>query len=156
MFKKILAYAILLTGIISCNQQVKDKGIKQIIAVTAKEEIAFVDVNYAVANGVVTLTGRCATEKERSKVESSVKQTAGVKEVVNKIEVAPIVLNGDHLLKQAADSVLMAYPTAEATVQDSIIYLRGQVKNKDADKITQALTTLGAKNIINQLLVARR
>ncbi|HEX8314704.1 MAG TPA: BON domain-containing protein [Flavisolibacter sp.] len=139
-----------------CSQQTKDKGIKQIIATTAKKEIAFAGVNYSVAGGVVTLSGNCATEKERSKIESTVKQTAGVKEVINLITISPVTLTGEHLLKQAVDSVLMKYPTVNAVVEDSIIYLQGQVKDKDAEKIMTGLQGLGAKGVTNQLMTANR
>lgn len=156
MCRKVIVCGILILGMAGCSQQTKDKGIKQIIGTTAKEEIAFANINYSVADGVVTLSGNCATEKERSKIERTVKETAGVKDVINSIVVSPVVLTGEHLLKQAVDSVLMKYPTVNAVVQDSIIYLQGQVRNKDAEKIVTGLQALGAKGLTNQLLIAAR
>ena len=151
MWRKVLIYGSCILTISSCSQQTKDKGIKQIIGTEAQQEVAFAGVNYSIENGVVTLTGTCATEQEKAKVESTVKQTAGVKSVQNLITVAPVVLNGGHLLKKAVDSVLMKYPTVNANVQDSIIYLQGQVEHKKQQKIITALQGLGAKGIANQL-----
>jgi osmotically-inducible protein OsmY len=144
----IVSFLFLITA---CSQQQKDKGIKQMIATAAKEEVAFTGVNYSVEKGLVTLSGICPTEQEKAKVESKVKQTAGVKEVMNLITIAPVVLDGSHLLKRSVDSVLMKYPAIEASVEDSVIYLQGQVKNKDAEKIMSGLQSLGAKAITNQL-----
>ena len=145
---------MLLVVVTSCGQQQKDRGIKEMIGTTAREETAFVGVNYSVANGIVTLGGFCATEEERVKVESKVKQTAGVKAVNNQIVIAPVVLDGGHLLKREVDSVLMKYPSVYASVQDSIIYLQGNVGPKQMQKIMTALESLGAKAITNQLLTS--
>ena len=146
-----LSSAALITG---CTQQTKDKGIKQIIGSTAKEEIAFAGVSYSVKGGNVTISGICATEKEKTKVESEVKQTAGVKSVSNLITIAPVVLNGGHLLKKAVDSILMDYPAVQASVQDSVVYLQGQLKNGEVEKIMTALQALHPKVITNQLQIS--
>jgi hypothetical protein len=153
---KVLIYVLGITSILSCNQQTKDKGIKEMIASAAKEEIAFAAVNYSVANGVVTLSGHCATDEERSKVETTVKQTAGVKQTINQIMISPVTLDGEHLLKQSVDSVVMKYPTVNAVVQDSIIYLQGQGPSKDIKKIRTDLASLGAKGIRDELMIANR
>ncbi|HVW11924.1 MAG TPA: BON domain-containing protein [Bryobacteraceae bacterium] len=42
-----------------------------------------------VKNGVVTLTGQVATEKQKNKAESLTKKVKGVKSVVNKIQITP-------------------------------------------------------------------
>ena len=42
-----------------------------------------------VHNGVVTLTGRVASEKIKAKAEKITRKVSGVKKVVNKLEVGP-------------------------------------------------------------------
>src|SRR5688500_16139939 len=99
-FYRLLFLVFICTLLWSCSQQTKDKDIKQMLVTKAKEEIAFAAVNYSIDKGVVALTGTCATDKERQQVEQEVKQTPGVKQVVNNILVAPVILDGEHLLKQ--------------------------------------------------------
>src|SRR5215203_4325313 len=111
MFWRVGSYVFVVMLMTACSSSVKDKGIKQMITTMAKEDIAFAAVSYAVDKGVVTLNGTCATPKESADVESRVKQTSGVRQVINQIAIAPVTLNGEHLLKKAVDSVLMDYPS---------------------------------------------
>jgi hyperosmotically inducible protein len=48
---------------------------------------ARIDVD--VKNGVVTLTGQVATEKQKNKAEGLAKKVKGVKSVINKIQITP-------------------------------------------------------------------
>lgn len=132
-----------------CSQAIKDRDVKSTIASRAKQEIAFAGVNYTVQNGLVILTGNCPTEKEKTKVEGAVKQTAGVKDVVSQILIAPVVLNSDFPLKQAADSVLQKYATVQATVKDSIVAVEGTVQNEKVGELINALQSLKPKGLIN-------
>ncbi len=136
-----------------CSQPERDKGIKQTIATTAKQELSFAGVNYIVKDGIVTLSGNAPSEKDKTKVESKVKNMAGVKEVVNQIMVAPVVLTGDFPLKQSVDSVLMKYPTVQATVKDSVIAVQGTIEGKKAQELFQALQQLRANGVTNGLVV---
>ncbi len=52
----------------------------------------------------------------------------GVKEVISNIQIPPVVIGTDQLLKQAVDSVLMNYASVEAVTKDSIVNLLGQDK----------------------------
>jgi osmotically-inducible protein OsmY len=106
-----------------------------------------------VKEGVVTLTGNAPTEEDKQKVETKVKKLPGVKEVVNQLTVAPVVLDGDHALKQSVDSVLKKYPTVTASVQDSVITLEGSANSKNAQKLFNAMQHLKAKGMINQLVI---
>ena len=147
-------YLWCLALLLACSQKEKDIGIRQMISAQAKQEIAFAAVDYTVVNGVVTLRGSCATEQEKEKVESKVKGTSGVKDVQNNIIVAPVVLNGDHLLKRSVDSVLTNYPSVSGSVKDGIVYLQGQVNKSSAEKLRTTLTTLKLRTV-DQLVIAR-
>ncbi len=46
-------------------------------------------IDVEVKNGVVTLTGQVATEKQKNKAESLAKKVKGVKSVINKIQITP-------------------------------------------------------------------
>src|SRR4051812_46178088 len=102
MKKSLIIFAVVaMTG---CKPD--DNDIKKAIAVSAKEELMFAGVNYSVDKGVVTLQGNCPSEELRSKVEKKVHSSPGVKKVVNQIQVGPVVLDNDFVLKQKLDSVL--------------------------------------------------
>jgi BON domain len=149
--EKNLVVAVLCVIAASCSPKQKDKDIKAMLATTAKTDVTFAGVNYIVSNGVVTLSGACPAKKYKDQVVSTVKETSGVKRVVDHINIAPVQLTGDFALKQSVDSVLMKYPTVEATVQDSTVILQGQTEDKELPKLEQALSSLQVKGIENQL-----
>ncbi|MEX8548579.1 MAG: BON domain-containing protein [Mucilaginibacter sp.] len=148
---KIL-FSLFLLGILSsCSQQELDKEIKADLTTKAKTDLNLAAVNYMVEDGVVTLTGKCASEKSKSEAEQTVKGINIVKGIVNHIEVAPVVLTTNFPLKQAADSVLKTYPTVRADVKGDTIVLEGKAKSQDAGKILAGLKPLHPQKIENQL-----
>ena len=147
-----LLLSLFLAGILSsCSQQELDKEIKADLTSKAKNDLDLAAVNYTVEDGVVTLTGRCASEKSKSEAEQTVKGINIVKGIVNHIEVAPVVLTANFPLKQAADSVLKTYPRVQANVKGDTIVLEGKAKNQDAGKILAGLKPLHPQKIENQL-----
>ncbi|MVN22849.1 BON domain-containing protein [Mucilaginibacter arboris] len=135
----------------SCSKAHRDKEIKADLTTKAKNELNFAGVNYMVEDGVVTLTGKCSSEKSKNEVEQDVKGINIVKGIINKIVVAPVTLTSDFPLKQAADSVLKNYPGAEADVSGNTIVLEGKAAQKDVDKILPALNKLHPNKIDNRL-----
>ena len=97
---------MLIAGCTSCSKDHRDKEIKADLTTKAKNELNFAAVNYTVEDGIVTLTGKCSSEKSKSEAEQAVKGINIVKGIINKIIVAPVILNADLPLKQAVDSVL--------------------------------------------------
>lgn len=69
----------------ACSQGQKDKDIEKMIGSQAKQTLAFAGVTFTVSNGIVTLQGACPTEEQRTGAEKKVRQTAGVKGVINEI-----------------------------------------------------------------------
>lgn len=148
----ILLFSLFCAGIFSsCSQQELDKEIKADIAAKAKSELNLAAVNYVVENGVVTLTGKCASEKSKGEAEQTVKGINIVKGIINQIEVTPVILTASFPLKQAVDSVLKTYPTVQADVKGDTIMLEGKAKNQDAEKILAGLQPLHPHKIENQL-----
>jgi osmotically-inducible protein OsmY len=47
-------------------------------------------IDVEVKDGLVTLSGKVATEKQKKKAESLAKKVKGVKSVVNKIQIVPL------------------------------------------------------------------
>ena len=120
----------------------KDTTIKADLVTKAKSDKDFAGVRLTVDKGVVTLSGECPTEKARSTVETTVKGVYGVKDVINKVSIAPVVLGTDQQLKQGVDSLLRAFPTIEAITKDSVVYLQGKLPD---DQVMEL------KNKVNQL-----
>jgi osmotically-inducible protein OsmY len=148
-----MLFMLMLMVFSGCSQQNQDKHIKADLAAKTKSELNFAGVNYTVDGGVVTLTGKCASEKSKSEAEQLVKSINIVKGIINQIEVAPVVLNADLPLKQAVDSVLKSYPAVQANVSGNIILLQGKTGKKDVSKLLSGLNELHAAKIDNQLKV---
>ena len=126
---------------------IDDAGIKADPGTKAKDDKDFAGVNFTVENHIVTLTGNCPTLKSKSTVETTVKGVYGVKEVINNIEVAPVVIGTDQQLKQGVDSILKKYPGLTAFINDSIIYLEGKVPDEQVVKLKDAIDTLKPKAV---------
>jgi hypothetical protein len=146
-----MLFMLMLAVFAGCNQQNQDKNIKADLAAKTKTDLNFAGVNYTVDGGVVTLTGKCASQKSKSEAEQLVKTINIVKGIINQIEVAPVVLNADLPLKQAVDSVLKSYPAVQANVSGNTILLQGKTGKKDVSKLLSGLNELHAAKIDNQL-----
>ncbi len=149
----VVLMCLLLLLCTSCNQANEDKNIKADLFAKAQNEVNFAAVNFTVEDGVVTLTGKCASEKSKGQVEQTVKSVNIVKGIINQIVVAPVELNADLPLKQAVDSVLKNYPLAKADVNGNTILLEGKAGKKDVDKLLLGLNKLHPGKIENQLKV---
>src|SRR5829696_8801388 len=133
------------------RQKTKDVEIKSELSSKSKSELSFAGVNYTVDKGLVTLTGICSSEKDRSGVESKAKKIAGVKKVINNIVVGAVVIGTDHGLKQSVDSVLKKHPKAQAGVKDSIVTLQGSAATNAISSIMSGVQYLRTKSIDNRL-----
>lgn len=153
MMKSVFIWRGLLFLCLGCSQSAKDKDLRELITNQIKEEVAIDGVSVSVSNSVVTLGGTCPSDPERRKAESIARRTAGVKEVVNQIVVAPDASRSDRLLKQAVDSILGKYPTVQAAVRDSVIFLQGTIGSKKAQKLFNALQRLNARGLVNELVI---
>jgi osmotically-inducible protein OsmY len=151
--KKISIMFFSLLLFFHCSQLEKDEKIKATMASTAKLETAFAGVDYRVENGIVTLSGNAPTEKVRNKVEERVKNLPGVKEVVNRISIEPVVPSADYSLKYSVDSVLKKYPNVKATIKDGVITVQGTADSKKAVKLFNALSRLNPKSITNEMVI---
>ena len=149
--QKILFLFLLMAVCTSCSKEHGDKEIKADLTTKAKNELNFAAVNYTVEDGVVTLTGKCGSEKSKKEVEETVKGINIVKGIINKIVVASVVINADLPLKQSVDSVLKDYPEVQADVSGNTIVLEGKAMKQDVNKMLPALNQLHPAKIDNQL-----
>jgi len=150
---KVVVTSFLIFVLLGCSQKKTDTAVKADLLTKAKSEKDFAGVRFIVENGVVTISGECPSEKSKSTVESTVKGVYGVKNVINTITIAPVVIGTDHLLKQGVDSVLKKYATVQAIVQDSIITLEGKLDNKEAQQLTTAIQSLKPRAVEMKMTV---
>ena len=147
----LFCLGLLLTA--GCNRQAIDQDIKTQLALKAKTELNYAGLQYTVNGGTVTLGSRCPTPKAKSEVLRSVKDIAGVKQVVDRVRVAPLLIGTDYTLKSPVDSVLARHPLALARVQDSVVTLTGQVDEKQLQNLLSGLSSLYPKQVHNQLQI---
>lgn len=143
---------LLIIAICSCSQQYKDREIKKDLTSKAKSNKELIGVHFVVNDGIVSLSGECATPQDRAKVESTVKGVYAVTGVLDNIAIAPVVIGTDNLLKQSVDSTLKTYPGVRALVKDSIVQLQGYAETKDEQKLSTSIQELGPKQLQNQVV----
>jgi osmotically-inducible protein OsmY len=149
-----MLFVVLTMGVVSCSTN-RDAVIKADLSTKAKEEKDFAAVRFRVESEIVTLSGECATEKSRSTVEATAKGLYGVKDVVNNIIIAPVVIGTDHLLKLAVDSVLKQYPNVEAITKDSIVYLQGKIQNDQLAELKNAINSLHPR-MVDEVAISKQ
>src|SRR4051812_10732989 len=97
------AFWIVISGVLASCHSDKDAIIKADLSTKAESEKDFAGVLYTVENGMVTLEGACPSGKSKDAVEKTTKGLYGVKQVVNHIVIAPVVIGTDELLKKRVD-----------------------------------------------------
>lgn len=137
----------------SCSKEHRDKEIKADLTVKAKSDLNFAAVTFTVEDGVVTLTGKCSSEKSKHEAEEMVKGINIVKGIANNIVVAPVVLTTDLPMKQAVDSVLKDYPAVMGKVSGDTVVLEGKAQKQEVTKILPALNKLHPNKIDNRVTI---
>ena len=151
--KKTRVIGIFCGMLIALTACTGDADIKADLATKATSQMEFAGVMFTVTKGVVTLNGACATEKAKSTVETTTEKIPGIKQVINNIAVAPVVIGTDHQLKQGVDSVLKKYPNVQSLTRDSIVSLSGSVASDKLQPLMQGIAALKPKRIQNGLSV---
>ncbi|MEP7278522.1 MAG: BON domain-containing protein [Bacteroidota bacterium] len=147
----------------SCKSGPKDEDIQKAVSEKASAiSTDATDLTSTVTDGVVTLTGSFKDATSKDAFETTVKAIPGVKSVVDNSTVmppppapepAPVVINGDDVLKSGVTDATKDFPTVKASVQDSIITLTGEIKKSSLPKLMMSLHALKPKKINNQLTI---
>jgi hyperosmotically inducible periplasmic protein len=82
-----------------------------------------------------------------------VQSSAGVKKVVDNMNIGPVVLDTDFVLKQKVDSILTSEPMVRSRVKAGVVQLSGEIKRNDADKILKNINQLPVSRIENALMI---
>jgi osmotically-inducible protein OsmY len=120
------------------------------------------EIRSTVSRGVVTLEGTVRTGAQRIDAERAVERLAGVKEVVNRIEVNPAEEADPVALRGAVENALERHAAREASqidiaVSDGIVTVRGQVEGmREREAVLGAIRgTRGVRTVADQLQVRR-
>jgi osmotically-inducible protein OsmY len=149
-----LTWLFLLSIAISCNSGPSDEQISQDVSSALSGGITA-----STKDGVVTLSGICPDEACKSSNETSAKNVKGVKSVVNNIIVnapppAPTVeITPADSLKTSVDALLKSYKTVQATVDNGVVTLTGEIKRSQLTTLMQSVNELKPKKVENKLVI---
>jgi hypothetical protein len=147
-----ISLLMIISMVVGCSQQSKDKDIKADLATKAQDEVAFAGVNYTVKNGTVYLSGNCPSLNAKEKVQSTVKDLAGVKNVEDSLQIAAVILDENFWVRRSVDSLLKDYPRATAQMSGDTVMLIGSVQKNELPKIMDKLKAIPARSVNNLLL----
>jgi osmotically-inducible protein OsmY len=157
-FTKIMFSILLMASMffIGCGQ--KDSDIKASVEEKLKTNTDMAGpMTVSVNDGVVTLTGTCNDETCRAKCEEMAKSAKGVKSVINNCTVAaaaaPVEVSNDDALITGVKDATKDHPTVNASVNNGVVTLTGEIKRDQLQKLMQTLNTLQPKKIENQLTI---
>ncbi|PVD50698.1 transport-associated protein [Terrimonas sp.] len=144
-----LLIAITSIWLFSCKPKIKDEDIQTQI----QSNPALTHLVATVKDGVVTLSGECKDEADKTASENVVKQIPGVKSVVNNTTIAPppppapVEIAADDPLTKGITDALKDHPTVKATAKDGIITVTGEATSVNWKKIKIALDALKPKKV---------
>ena len=138
----------------------KDADFKAKIEKTLQASPETQSVSVDVKDGVATLTGEVKDDAAREKAGAAAKDVNGIKNVENHVtitpmvvETAPVVINSDSTLVQSVKDATKDFPTVNASVNDGVITLTGNIKRSSLQTLMMSLNTLKPKKIDNQLTI---
>ena len=180
-----LVIALGLIGFGCAKQEVDDVGTtaKVKAKLAADSETSAIKIGVDTVNGVVNLSGVVPTEREKMKAEELARSTEGVVQVTNNITINPNSIGatnaeqkareaignvGEKAREVGTDTAILAsikarYLTEGITgtnvdVHDGVVTIKGEVENENKLSLAAdiARNTEGVKNVINQLIVAKK
>lgn len=139
----------------SCNQ-VKDADIQSSAQQLLSANPELTGVTVTVLNKVATLTGTVSDESAKAYAENVVTGVQNVKSVVNQLEVVPPAPDYsalDAAINAALPDALKDHDTVTATVQDGVVTLNGEIKEKDLQVLMEKVNALNPVQVVNNLTV---
>ncbi len=113
-------------------------------------------VAVAVQNQVATLTGEVKDDATKAYVESTVTAVEGVKSVVNNLTVAPPAPDYtalDASINAALADAIKDHRNVQATVQNGVITVTGEIAERDLPTLMQKLNALSPVQVVNNATV---
>ncbi len=151
---------VLIAGLSFTGCKPKDADIKASVEKSLKEDPATSGVMVMVDEGVATLSGEVADETARTTAESKAKAVKGVKTVQNNTTTAmapqataPVEIAADDPLMSGVRDATKDHPGVNATVNDGVITLTGEISKASLPNLMMALNSLKPKKIENKLTI---
>jgi len=157
-FRFITAITLILAlgmSVASCKK-VNDADVQNAAQEVLMADPAVAGVVVTVQEQVATLTGIVDDEAAKEAAESAVAAVENVKSVVNKIDVvppAPDYSELDAAINAALADALKDHANVTAAVQDGVITLTGEIRERDLPTLMQKLNALNPVQIENNLTV---
>jgi hyperosmotically inducible protein len=169
MIARILSTAFALALVAASSAQAAQEIADSAVGATVVRSIntyprftIFDDVNIAVENGIVTLTGKVTMPFKRSEIAARVERLDGVREVKNDIEVLPVSGYDDELRRKIARAIYgnsafwqyaaMINPPIHIIVERGRVTLTGVVASEVDRAMARSLATgFGEFSVVNAL-----
>lgn len=142
-------------SVASCKK-VNDSDVQKTAQEVLMADPALAGVVVTVQEQVATLTGIVEDEAAKAAAESAVAAVENVKSVVNQIEVvppAPDYSELDAAINAALADAMKDHATVTATVENGVITLTGEIRERDLTTLMQKLNALNPVQIVNNLTV---
>ncbi len=152
---KILISILLMSSIFIIGCKPKDADIKASVEEKLKTNSDMKGpMTVSVNDGIATISGECMDDGCRAKCEELAKSAKGVKSVINNCVVAaPVQVSTDDALTTGVMDATKDHPTVQATVNDGVVTLTGEIKRDQLSKLMMTLNSLKPKKIENQLTI---
>jgi len=140
---------------ISCNN-VSDADIQKNAQETINANPELSGVQVTVLNRVATLTGVVQDESIKTYAENHVAEVANIESVVNQLEVVPPAPDFsliDSALNAGLQDALKDHKTVTATVQNGVITLEGEIRERDLPTLIQKINALQPEQVVNNITV---
>ena len=162
MTKLLMAIAIVTTVcFVSCKP--KDTDVQTAIETKLKAKPDMGTVTVDVKDGIATINGVCKDDVCKADCGKIAAEEKGVKSVVNNLSIAntapaesktaPVTINEDGPLTKSVTDAIKDYPTVNASVNNGVITLTGDIKKASLPKLMMALNSLNPKKVDNKLTV---
>lgn len=142
-------------SVASCKK-VNDAEVQKAAQEVLMADPALAGVAVTVQEQVATLTGIVEDDAAKAAAESAVAAVVNVKSVVNNIEVvppAPDYSELDAAINAALADAMKDHATVTATVENGVINLTGEIRERDLPTLMQKLNALNPVQIVNNLTV---
>jgi osmotically-inducible protein OsmY len=148
---------ILLLGFfaISCKN-VSDADIQREAQETINAKSELTGIQVTVQNRVATLTGIVQDDAIKTYAENQVSEIKHVETVINQLQVvppAPDYTALDSVLNTGIQDALKDHKTVKATVQNGVITLEGEIREKNLPTLMQKINALQPEQIVNNITV---
>ena len=142
-------------SVASCKK-VNDAEVQKAAQEVVMADPALAGVAVTVQEQVATLTGIVEDDAAKAAAESAVAAVVNVKSVVNNIEVvppAPDYSELDAAINAALADAMKDNATVTAAVENGVITLTGEIRERDLPTLMQKLNALNPVQIVNNLTV---